>query len=136
MNLYGYGFGDPVNGADRSGLLKDQCEGMGPDECSRFSSDPMMSTGMGVFLGAVSGPGAGLSGFSPTLAAAVAEWEETLIAVGLGGAYSYTNADGTMSVTLDPEHTLRDTGIDDFFNVATGVHPSRASGDSRYPGGI
>ena len=51
---------------------------------------------MGVFLGAVSGPGAGLSGFSPTLAAAVAEWEETLIAVGLGGAYSYTNADGTM----------------------------------------
>ena len=120
MNLYGYGFGDPVNGADRSGLLKDQCEGMGPDECSRFSSDPMMSTGMGVFLNAVSAPGGGIPGFSPALAGAVAEWEEGLIADGHGGAYTYTDVDGTTSVTLDPVSVSRTSVADVFEHAETG----------------
>jgi RHS repeat-associated protein len=105
MNLYGYGLGNPVNGTDRSGLLKDPCvEGGDIDPgCRPFVSSPLMGLGMGEFLSVITGPSGGI--LSPTLTAAVAEHELQLIADGHGGAYAYADIDGTTSVTLDPVNT-------------------------------
>lgn len=38
MNLYAYGLGNPVNGTDRSGLLKDQCA-EGDTNCRKYSEE-------------------------------------------------------------------------------------------------
>jgi hypothetical protein len=117
MNQYGYGLGDPVNGTDRTGLVKDECEDI--EGCRRTTLSPLMSLGMGEFLSVITGPSGGI--LSPTLTAAVAEHEQQLIEKGHGGAYEYTDIDGTTSVTLDPEHIQRETGIAQFEHVDTGI---------------
>ena len=120
-NAYAYGAGDSVNGTDRTGLLKDPCaEGNDIDPlCHSFRSSPLMSMGMGEFLNVITGPSGGI--LPPSLTAAVAEHDQQLILDGHGGAYVYTDADGTTSVTVDPAHTSQVSGTNDFVHLSSGL---------------
>ncbi|MBP6702234.1 MAG: VCBS repeat-containing protein [Vicinamibacteria bacterium] len=109
LNTYRYVGGDPANGTDRSGLLKDECEETFDPNCG-FSTDPMLSMSMEDFSAATGSSAAMVAamGFPSWMVDGVAAHDQRLIQDGFGGVYTYQDSAGRTRVTLSPTTSAGD----------------------------